>query len=228
VQRIVLGIVVVLSALAVAAGPSGAAAPRGPQHLKPAQQALGRSLGDWIGAWWQHYLELPLSDNPLVGNGSRCDTVAKVLMPVYGAGSDAECTARPGTWTLLNVWTAECSMVEPPPFHGSNPAELRACVWQVLNDNLPESLSVSVDGVPVDDVWGSTGTSSALTVNLPPDNLLIGAQAATTQIVAAGWAVLLHPLPPGTHVAEVCLHGPNVGVFEGCDTVTLHVTNGQP
>jgi hypothetical protein len=227
VRRTVFAIAVLLCTLALSAAPSRAASPRGPHHVKSAEHALGRSLGDWIGAWWQHYLELPLSENPLVGNGTRCDQVAKVLMPVYGAGNDADCTVKPGTWTLLNVWSAECSTVEPPPFHGSNPAELSTCVWQVLSTYLPESLSVSVDGIAVEDVWGSTGTSSALMVDLPPDNYLLGPEAATTQIVAAGWAVLLHPLAPGTHVLEVCLHGANVGPFEGCDTVTLQVAPGR-
>jgi hypothetical protein len=216
---------VLVCALAATAASSRAAPPPAPHSIKPAHQALGQPLGDWIGAWWQHYLQLPLSDNPLVGNGSRCDTLGKVLMPVYGAGDDAECAVNPGTWVLLNVWTAECSTIEPPPFHGSDPAELTSCVRAVLNNNLPESMSVSVDGIAVDDVWASRGTSSALMVNLPTENLLVSG-AASTEIVAAGWAVLVHPLPPGSHELEVCLHGAKVGPFEGCDGVTLHVTPG--
>jgi hypothetical protein len=194
--------------------------------LKGAQQAFGKPLGDWIGAWWQHYLELPVSENPLAGNGSRCGSVGKVLMPVYGPGFDAECTAKPGTFVLLNIWTAECSNVEPPPFFGADEAQLRACAEALVFADPPDEMSVSVDGRPVMNVRSSHGTSSLYSVDLPEDNIL-GADAGPAISVAAGWAVLLRPLRPGTHELEVCLLDPDVGPFNGCATTTLHVVSGS-
>jgi hypothetical protein len=100
----VLGCALVLTA---ATSTVAVAHERGQIH--PAKQALGRSLGDWIGAWSQHYLALPNSESPLEGNGSRCGHVGRVVMPVYGVGFPADCTIKTGTWVLLNVWTGECS-----------------------------------------------------------------------------------------------------------------------
>lgn len=194
--------------------------------LRSAQQAFGEPLGNWIGAWWQHYLELPVSENPLASNGSRCGSVGKVLMPVYGPGFDAECTVKPGTFVLLNIWTAECSNVEPPPYFGADEAQLRACVEAAIFADPPDAMSVSVDGRPVAKVRSSRGVSSLFSVDLPVDNLL-GVGAGPAISVAAGWAVLLRPLRPGTHALEVCLLDPDVGPFNGCATTTLHVVPGS-
>jgi hypothetical protein len=208
---------------AMAAGP--AVASKTPPYAKAAHGAFGQSLGGWIGAWWQHYLALPISENPLAGNGSRCGAVGKVLMPVYGPGFDAECTVKPGTFVLLNVWSGECSNVEPPPFFGADEAQLRACVRTLLFDDPPDEMSVSVDGRRVADVEDSRGLSSSFSVELPENNLL-GVPATSAMSVAGGWAVLLRPLPPGTHELEVCLLDPDVGPFNGCSTTTLHVAPG--
>jgi hypothetical protein len=147
-------------------------------------------------------------------------------MPVYGPGFNAECTVEPGTFVLLNIWTGECSNVEPPPFFGADEAQLRACAEALVFADPPDEMSVSVDGRPVTDVRSSRGTSSLYSVDLPDDNLL-GVDAGPAISVAAGWAVLLRPLRPGTHALEVCLLDPDVGPFNGCATTTLHVVPGS-
>jgi hypothetical protein len=216
--------VAAMAAVAVMATPATGSPASTP--LKAAQQAFGKPLGDWIGAWWQHYLELPVSENPLASNGSRCGSVGKVLMPVYAPGFDAECSVKPGTFVLMNIWTAECSNVEPPPFFGADEAQLRACVEAVVFADPPDEMSVSVDGRPVADVRSSRGVSSLYSVDLPDDNLL-GVDVGSAISVAAGWTVLLRPLRPGTHELEVCLLDPDVGPFNGCATTTLHVVPGS-
>jgi hypothetical protein len=72
----------------------------------------------------------------------------------------------------------------------------------LLQQFRPDTIAVTVDGSAVADVWSSYGTSSELSVTLPPDNFL-----------GSGWAVLVHPLSPGTHAMQVCLTGAAVGPF---------------
>lgn len=67
-------------------------------------------------------------------------------MPVYGPGFDAECTGKPGTFVLLNIWAAECTNVEPPPFFGADEAHLRSCVQAVIFADPPDVMSVPEDG----------------------------------------------------------------------------------
>jgi hypothetical protein len=245
-RRAPLFIVAAVLTMILAVGLDAAAAPLTPKTVKPAQGAFGMTVGDLVGAWWQHYLELPLAENPLVGNGSRCDALGtvgqndddrqagehgdadqegRVLIPVIAPGFDAECTVAPGTFVYLNLWSLECSTVEPPPYFGANDAELLACALQIF-DNPPDAMSVSVDERPVRHVERSRGESSVFTVDLPADNLL-GVGATTAKALAAGWGVLLRPLRPGTHAIEACLIDPDVGPFNGCATLTLHVQPGK-
>jgi hypothetical protein len=216
-------LVVLACALMLTAGTSTVAAAQRQGQIHPPKEALGRSLGDWIGAWWQHYLALPNSESPLKGNGSRCGQVGRVVMPVYGVGFPADCTIKTGTWVLLNVWTGECSTAEG---NGTTAGELTSCAVDLLHQYQPDTIAVTVDGREVADVWGSYGTSSELTVDLPADNLL-ATGPGTTPFVASGWAVVVHPLPPGTHVMQVCLTGAAVGPFNGCSDATIHVASGR-
>src|SRR3954447_15819632 len=217
------GLVVLGCALMLTAATSTVAVANGRGQIDPPKQALGRSLGDWIGAWWQHYLALTNSESPLEGNGSRCGHVGRVVMPVYGVGFPGDCTIKTGTWVLLNVWTGECSTAEG---NGTTPAELTSCAMNLLQQFRPDTIAVTVDGREVADVWSSYGTSAELTVTLPPDNFL-GTAAGTTPFVASGWAVLVHPLPPGTHVMQVCLTGAAVGPFNGCSDATIRIVPGR-
>jgi hypothetical protein len=105
---------------------------------------------------------------------------------------------------------AECSTVEPAPYYGSNPAELRACVRASLRDNPVSLLTLSVDGRQVDLLRGYTVETSVFQLNLPVDNILTG-QAVTGQAVAGGWAAVVAGLQPGRHVLAV--H--SIGTWDG-------------
>jgi hypothetical protein len=87
----------------------------------------------------------------------------------------------------------------------------------LLQQFRPDTIAVTVDGKEVADVWSSDGTSSELTVTLPAGNFL-GTAAGTTPFVASEWAVLVHPLPPGTHAMQVCLTGAAVGALTDAPT----------
>jgi hypothetical protein len=244
-RRAPLSTVAVAAAMALAVQASPAPAAPATAFVAPHQKGSGMTVGDLVGAWWQHYLELPLAQNPLVGNGSRCDLIGDVrhdagdrpggrgdghgrggvLIPVFAPGFDAECTVAPHTFLYLNMWSLECSTVEPPPYFGGNEAELLACAQQIFDDP-PAAMSVSVDGRPLSGVADSRGASSVFAVDLPAENLL-GVGATTANAAAAGWGVILRPLRPGTHAIETCLIDPNVGPFNGCATLTLHVRRGR-
>jgi hypothetical protein len=58
-----------------------------------------------------------------------------------------------GVALLLPLFTTECSTVEPPPFFGSDEAELRACVAAEVEAFNPEAtMTVSFDGGEVPDL----------------------------------------------------------------------------
>ena len=219
-QKIMAFAALVIS-LSLALGSTPAWAGTAPVTVKPGHRAFGMTYGQWLGTWWQHFLELPTSANPLVGTGDRCDQVHDVLFPVFAPGYDARCTVNPGTPVFLMLWSQECSTVEPPPYYGADEAALRACARTIFDDP-PDVLSVTVDGRPVPNVLSYVSVSPMFHIDLPAKNLL-GVGATSGEAVAAGWSVMLRPLRPGRHVIENCLQDPNAGVFNGCATLTLLV-----
>ena len=101
----------------------------------------------------------------------------------------------------MAAYSAECSTVEEPPFHGDNEDELRDCA----RDNVAEfePVTATLDGRPI----ALTQVQTALlNFVLPPDNIL-GLEAGTTgQSVGDGW-VALHPLTPGSHEIQIFTNG---------------------
>jgi hypothetical protein len=171
----------------------------------PAASVPDRKLGVTLGALWETVLETPASQNPLAG-GDPCVHLGRVVAPFAPLGTTSlTCTVKPGTKLFIIGESSECSTVEPPPFFGENEAGLRACARAAdVGFDVP---TIRVDGtlVPVREV--ETGL---LTIDLPADNIL-GVPAQQAFSVAHGWAVLLHPLTPGTH--RIVLHVKGTDVF---------------
>jgi hypothetical protein len=131
--------------------------------------------------------------------------------------AERSCTIPSGTALFFPVINAECSTVEPPPFFGSNEAELRACVHAF---SFPV-LHASIDGVPLANLASYEIDSPLFTFTLPADNVLGIANAPTSGMsVGNGVYLLLAPLSVGEHT----LH------FGGTDStgftldITYHLT----
>jgi hypothetical protein len=94
---------------------------------------------------------------------------------------------------ILNV---ECSTVEPPPFFGSNEAELRACAEGFLNDTA--GLACEIDGVSIQNLQAYRAGSPLFDFTIP-DNNILGLAAGSGQAVADGVYLMLAPLSVGQH-----------------------------
>jgi hypothetical protein len=192
------------SVLALVAGASAA------QAAPPQSNAGGASLGDWVGRFWTQALTLPADHNPFVGTADPCNPLdTHVIAPLLPDVSQPRltCTVRPGTRVFASGSSAECSSVEPPPFHADTFAEAVACA-RAFSAPLTRHV-LTVDGRATDLLAGGhSGTSEYLTVQLPANNIF-GVPPQAVRFAAFGYGVLLSPLPPGTH------------------TITLH-QEGQP
>ena len=174
----------------------------------PAAAVPNKKLGDTLGGMWKTVLETPTPQNPFTGGGPLCVDLGGVVAPFAAPGNASfTCTAKPGTKVFVAAWSAECSTLEPPPFFGSNEAELRACALAVNARIATEDVVVFLDGkrVAVTEI-----TSGLLRLDLPADNIF-GAPGGTGSppylSVADGWVALLHPLTPGTHTIALDISG---------------------
>jgi hypothetical protein len=179
--------------------------------VKPGKRVNGHTSAEWLALAWKASYEPAFAQNALVGNGDLCMPLSSGMSaPLVAAGETSVCTIQEGAAVMPPQPGAECSTVEPAPYYGSNPAELRACVRASLRDNPVSLLTLSVDGRQVDLLRGYTVETSVFQLNLPVDNILTG-QAVTGQAVAGGWAAVVAGLQPGRHVLAV--H--SIGTWDG-------------
>ena len=91
------------------------------------------------------------------------------------------CVVKPGTRVFVAAYSAECSTVEAPPFHGDNEAELRDCAR--ANVAGFERVTATLDGRPIALAQVQT---ALLNFVLPPDNIFELEAGTTGQSVGAG------------------------------------------
>jgi hypothetical protein len=212
IARVLLAVVVGV----VVTAPAASAAPE--HESRPAPD---RELATLLGELWETVLETPIPENPLAAGEPWCIDLDGVVAPfTLDPTAPPTCTVRPGTKIFVAAVTIECSTVEPPPFSGSNEAELRECARAV--DVPGSTLTLTVDGQPVPLTLVET---PLLTIDLPEDNIL-GVPPQQALSVAAGFVALLHPLPPGTH--EIVITGTGTFFGDFTNVTTIVVEPGRP
>jgi hypothetical protein len=204
--RVLLAVVIGV----VVTAPAASAAPD--IQSRPASD---RKLATLLGELWETVLETPVPENPLAAGEPWCVDLDGVVAPfTLNPAAPPTCTVERGTAIFVAV-TIECSTVEPPPFFGSNEAELRECARAV--DVPGSTLTLTVDGEPVPLTLVET---PLLTIDLPEDNIL-GVPAQQALSVAAGFVALLPPLPPGTHQLVISGTGTFFGDFTNVTTIVV-------
>jgi hypothetical protein len=205
----------VLLAVVVAVVVTAPAASAAPDHQT--RPAPDRELATLLGELWKTVLETPVPENPLAAGEPWCiDLGNRVVAPfTLDPAAPPTCTVEHGTRIFVAAVTIECSTVEPPPFFGSNEAELRECAHAV--DVPGSTLTLTVDGEPVPLTLVET---PLLTIDLPEDNIL-GVPAQQALSVAAGFVALLPPLPPGTHQLVITGTGTFFGDFTNVTTLVV-------
>ena len=204
-------------ALGLAASGTTVLAQRGnpnPGVIPPNARYHGLSYPEWQAKWWQWVFSLPATGNPILPGGDvlqgQSDHVW-FLAGVFG-GETRSITIPAGTALFFPIVNTECSTFEPPPYHGDNEAELRACAKMFIDNT--SDLAAEIDGVPVRGLAAYRHQSPLFTWGPVPADNIVGAPAGTiARSVDDGIYLLLAPLPPGEHTIHF------TGTFNGDGTI---------
>jgi hypothetical protein len=195
-------------ALFVAANLAMAARDPNPDIAKPSASYHGQSYGEWAAEWWQTMYSTPVvnGEHPLLSGGAVITQSGAFLSAALGSSSNGASTTinvtiPNGTSIFVPIVNAECSTIEPEPFHGETETEMSACANGHIDNT--SGLSATIDGVPVSNLQTYRTQSPLFEFTLPENNVLefqgIDAPAGTTaQAVDAGVYLLLKPLSRGT------------------------------
>lgn len=192
--------------------------------MPPQSHAFGKTYAQWSAQWWQWALSLPVDQNPFFdetgcANGANGQSgPVWFLTGVISVSGTAvrDCTVPTGKALFFPIINTECSTLEPPPFHGDNEAELRACATGVAFDDV----FAEIDGVPVQNLDRYL-VQSPLFIFTVPENNALGVPAGTGESVANGVYLMLHPLSAGEHVIHF---GGTYPSFAFSLDITYHLT----
>ena len=164
--------------------------------VAPAANAVPeKKLDVNLAALWTTVLETPDAQNPFGSGGAAfaCLDLGGTVAP-FGPSGVESCTVKPGTKIFVAASSVECSTFEG---NGTTEAQLRDCARE---NDVQVAPSVTVDGgsLPVIEV-----ETRLLNIVLPENNIFGQPTGTTGLSVGHGWAVLLHPLTPGTHTIVI-------------------------
>jgi len=178
----------------------------------------GLTYGDWLALSWQAVLAIPVEDgsHPLITGGAvgLNNRMVSLWAPVVPAGSPRvtiPVTVPAGQHLSVGMIAVECSVAEPPPFHGENETELRACANGLLD--LAADLAIAIDGRPVENPGAYRAESPLFRYGPLPEGNYLGLPTGTqSDAVAAGYSLLLSPLSVGVHRITVRAAVPDFGI----------------
>lgn len=200
---------------------------------------FGMTYGGWAAEWWKWAYSLPMATFPSDGpNEVLADCSAGQSGHVWflaGAftttplGDDVLGEANrtciepvpPGTALFVPLVNAECSTFAGD---GNTEEALRACANDLI-DQVTE-LFIEIDGVPLNDLFDFRAESPLFVWGPVPEGGILKVPAGTTsESVAAGYHVMIPPLPRGDHT----IHFGGVadfGDFKFLVDVTYNLTVG--
>lgn len=197
------GLVVALL-VAISNGALAQGGNRNPGVVPPNANFKGLSYSEWAAKSWQEAYGLPVvdGDHPFLSGGvyGGEDGVAYLAGPL-GAPAVVEITIPTGTPLLFSVLAAECSQIEPDPFHGDTVEELLDCANGHIDNT--SGLFASIDGKPINNLEAYRVDSVFGLGPLPADNLLGAPEGATSLAAQSGYFLMLNPLSRGRHVIHV-------------------------
>ena len=198
---VMLAVLVTLAAVSYDAQ----AANGNPRVSPPHASYRGLTYGEWEARWWQAAFALPVvgGDYPVISGGAfGGEDGVLFLAAVVGPPATVEVTIPAGTPLFFPVVNAECSVIEPDPFHGDDETSLRACANGHIDNT--SGLFAEIDGKPVNNLDAYRVESPLFEFGpLPKDNILGAPSGATSPSVDAGVYLLLAPLRVGQHMLRV-------------------------
>jgi len=188
--------------LVAAAFPVPLAAQPGNPNPGVIPPSIGSDYGGLSAAWWKWTLETPAAVNPVLDDsGANCGV--NQSGPVFFlAGSLGDtgvpviriCTLPAGKRLFFPVATA---------FYSAEGTfeEMQQLATALVQDM--QEMRVVINGKPVQHIGRYWALSPNFTINLPDDNLYGAPAGAYEPSAAAGYYLLLAPLPAGSHQLEI-------------------------
>ena len=137
------------------------------------------------------------------------------------------CTVPAGKVLFFPIINAECSTVEPPPFHGDNAQELRTCVAAFVDGVEKSTLEVTINRKKVRHLDRFRAQSPLFEFIMPAEDNFLGLPGVTSgSSVSDGYWLMVKPLSSGNHVIHfegAFVAGPGAG-FSQDVTYNLTVT----
>ena len=171
-----------------------------PTVLPPGSRAFGKTYAEWSVVWWQWFL--PLTSEQF----NACATAQSGKVRFLLAGpSSCNITISPGTALFIPVANAECSDLEPDPFHGSTPAARRACAQSWADLAASGGLGVEIDRAQLQNLTSYRILSPDFSFTVGPDNVfgIPCSGSCPGNATADGYYLLLTPLSAGTHTMHI-------------------------
>jgi hypothetical protein len=184
--------------------------------LPPYATYRGLTYGEWMARWWQESFATQEAGSDLDVSGVFGGNNGMVFLsaPVLPAGSPKvtiHATVSSGTHLFFPIVTVECSVAEPPPFHGENEAQLRACANGLLD--LVTDPYATIDGTAVMNAAAYRTDSPLFRYGPLTEGNVLGLPPATqSDAVGAGYFLLLPPFSGGLHRIAVRANVPDFGL----------------
>jgi hypothetical protein len=164
----------------------------------------GLTYPEWQARWWQWAASVPIIDgshpNFPGGDPTRGQSGNVWFLGAPTAGDELEVrhiTIPEGTALFFPALNAECSTIEPFPFHGDNRAELRACAKDFTDRTV--ELHIVIDGQRIRNLERFRHQSPVFALGpFPADNIFGGDPGTTAPSVDDGFYVMVL-LQKGTH-----------------------------
>jgi hypothetical protein len=169
----------------------------------PNSKPYNKTYGQWNQIWWEWAQMEPIENNPIYDpTGEKCsgnqdDPYVWFLAGTTGGRIERECTIPASKAILFPLLNTECSTAEDPSL--TTEAALRDCARNNAPDRAQVVLRASIDGQEIPDLENYWTESSLYNITLPKDNIW-GVAAGPTQEVAAGYYLMVKPLPAGIHI----------------------------
>jgi hypothetical protein len=182
----------------------------GVEILPPDEGWAGLTRGEWAARRWQWGATMPEDVHPAydVTGDERCgygQSGPVFFMPGGpGVGVPLRCVVAEGIAILIDVASAECSTVEPPPFFGRTEDELRACASASLDQ--VTQYHARINGQEVADLDAYRVGTPLFTITLPEGNIY-GLEPGVAQAVEEGYSFIIAPPPPGEYRVTISVGG---------------------
>jgi hypothetical protein len=175
----------------------------------PDSKPFGRTYAEWTASWWQWFLSIAKTENPLVdGDGKNCANNQSgpvwFLVGTLKGHTERSCAIPADKAILFPVINFEASVAEGD---GTKDEELAARAKFEM-DQITD-MRAMISGINVNDLKQYRIQSPPFNVTLPTDNVL-GLPAQTTKMISEGYWLFLKPLEPGNydlHSFGSCLAG---------------------